>query len=498
MVRRDKYSPWTVVGGTALGGRHKTTGAPNQDSWASDSVAQDGREYTVLAVADGHGGQRYVRSDVGSRNAVSVAVEVLASALTSGAMAGTPRSVEKVASEHIADELVAEWRRRCLDHLADNPFTDEERRRAGEPLEEDPLLSYGSTLLAAVVGPDRCLLMQLGDGDSLVALEDGQLLDVLPHDDRLTGGETTSLCLPDASNDFRIALVEDPSLALVLLSSDGYGVAFADPDWRQSVAQDLLAQIRERGADQVERSLPGWLADSADVGGDDATVALAHREPSSRGVGHSARQKRPVGLLGAAVSGLILGVVGGLLAAGALSGTTGASAVDATTTTAVSQATSSTAAATTTTLRSGVVTTTETADSPEVAVAYVVGFDGTVVEFTPDPTRPDPTIRDEGGDEGETWPIYAWDAVWTIASGVVLVDDRPLGLRTEPEMEVEGLEFEAGLVWMLAGDGSWLIVLDHPGQWCDVFPVAGSDGAPDPAGGGTSPMPECELEAADE
>ena len=49
-----------------------------------------------------------------------------------------------------------------------------------------------------------------------------------PGDDRLVAGETTSLCLATAADDFRHAFL--PASAepdLVLLATDGYGNSFA-------------------------------------------------------------------------------------------------------------------------------------------------------------------------------------------------------------------------------------------------------------------------------
>ena len=63
----------------------------------------------------------------------------------------------------------------------------------------------------------------------------------------------------------------------MLLSSDGYGNAFAG-DWHDRVGADLRGQVRDHGLATLEAAMPSWLAESAQVGGDDVTVALLHHD----------------------------------------------------------------------------------------------------------------------------------------------------------------------------------------------------------------------------
>ncbi len=61
--------PWVCATASSTGGSHRATGAPNQDAVATFET-DDG---VCVAVADGHGGARYVRSAIGSELAVDVA-----------------------------------------------------------------------------------------------------------------------------------------------------------------------------------------------------------------------------------------------------------------------------------------------------------------------------------------------------------------------------------------------------------------------------------------
>jgi hypothetical protein len=122
--------------------------------------------------------------------------------------------------------------------------------------------------------------VQLGDGDVVAAGADGVARRPVPPDGRNVGGRTTSMCLVDAAESFRITALDHAGRppALVLVATDGYGNAFADPRWPEQVSRDLLALDRRHGRRAIAEALPRWVRESADVGGDDTTVAVAFRD----------------------------------------------------------------------------------------------------------------------------------------------------------------------------------------------------------------------------
>jgi serine/threonine protein phosphatase PrpC len=269
---------WTVLAGTAKGSAHDAA-TPNQDAYASrDAVLPGAARALIVAVADGHGGQRYVRSATGARLAVDTALDVVEAEL----MANQPgRRLEAVLRD-ATPKIVAQWRRDVQEDATLHPFTDVEQARARDPLDGDPLISYGSTLIIALARGADVAIAQLGDGDALVRLCGDTIDSPIPGDDRLVAGETTSLCLPSAVEDFRYAgLPGTADCDLVLLASDGYGNAFAAPTWRTDVLTDLGDFLAEAGPQRIAEQLPDWLAESAMVGGDDVTVTLLVREPSA-------------------------------------------------------------------------------------------------------------------------------------------------------------------------------------------------------------------------
>lgn len=463
---------WAVFGGSALGGRHVATGAPNQDAWGTETFVHDGEEHVVVVVADGHGGSRYVRSDVGSKLAVSVAIEVVSATLENGLLDGPVRKVEKETLAGLPSELVTTWSNRCLEHLSQHPFTAEEAARAGEPIHNDPLLSYGSTLLIGILSSTRCFLLQLGDGDSLVALEDGRMVQPLPADERLTGSETTSLCLSDADRDFRMATVESPAPTLVVLSTDGYGVAFADPEWRQSVVTDLLNQLRTRGPGQVKAALPKWLEEAARVGGDDATLAMAYR-PQVRGTKPARKRSRLAPLVGVGLIGLLVGGFGGWAAANVLAdvAATAGPVTTRTGTTPSADSTTTTTVDVTTTTDGSAVGAGGGVSQDDQRRVWIIGPDGTVVEFFPDPDSAGAVVVESSGSPEDSTTAFAWGSSWSIEDGLLLDYGEPFDLALDSELSFAGLEYENGFLWLVSDDGKWLIAFFEPESTCAVLPI---------------------------
>jgi serine/threonine protein phosphatase PrpC len=262
---------WCWAAASARGSQHDRRRLPNQDAVAVSTV--DGQPGAlVAAVADGHGGDRYVRSDVGSRYAVEVACAAATALLSTGA------TLREATGTALRTAIVDRWRQLVQQDAAARPFGDDERGRAGTPLDAEPEIAYGATLLLTLATQDGLALLQLGDGDIVVATAARTVVSPVPSDDRLVAGMTTSLCLPTAVDDFRVALVpagQRPDL--VLVASDGYGNSFASSDWREAVMTDLRRVIATGGLAAVERNLPAWAAQSAEAAGDDVTVAVLQR-----------------------------------------------------------------------------------------------------------------------------------------------------------------------------------------------------------------------------
>lgn len=289
-------STWRVLSRSVRGSSHRRDGRPNQDAFASLPLEGFGPS-VVVAIADGHGSPRYMRSDLGARMAASVAAQLCEEFVQRDFQ--DVGQVKTQADEELGRNIVKEWRRRVDSHLKGSPLAQNELSSLDESgrkqLQEHPFVAYGSTFIAASVTQSFLLLLQLGDGDVLCVSSEGQVSRPIDKDPSLVGNETTSLgglrrqkggdgALSDPWRDIVsrvIPLGEGQGPALVMLSTDGYSNSFSTesaPDSFTRVAGDMFKAIREEGAEAVEDDLFEWMRETSDKGsGDDVTVALLWR-----------------------------------------------------------------------------------------------------------------------------------------------------------------------------------------------------------------------------
>ncbi len=233
-----------VFNATALGAGHLKADKPCQDysaSWQSkDSDA------VVLVVCDGHGGEAYVRSHVGSRLAGEIALMCVKVILTSRDIDWICGYKGAVAS---CDDEEFRWQRvgiheqnavfralfstiydrwECAVHkdAEANPFTLEEMERLGDT---DLVKAYGTTLMVYAQARQFWFAFQIGDGRMLACDMGGNWGQIVPWDDDCFLNYTTSLCGSDPVSKFRYAFDGTGSNPVaVFCCSDGVEDSYGD------------------------------------------------------------------------------------------------------------------------------------------------------------------------------------------------------------------------------------------------------------------------------
>lgn len=287
MSARQSLAEWRIIGETVPGASHLRAGTPNQDSILQ--LRESGRGLPlVLSVSDGHGSNKCFRSDRGSRFAVKKAAQLVGELLDELRGAPDLAELERRGREQLPREFVRRWREAVEADLKRRPFTPQELdaleqkdgAKARKLVESNPPLAYGATSLTIALEESFVLYLQLGDGEILTVTEAGEVARPLPDDARLFANETTSLCTPDAEQNFRFQLqkISDAPPALILLSTDGYVNSFSDEAGFLKVGSDLLEMLRSDGFDFVSENLKGWLEEATRMGsGDDTTLGIVCR-----------------------------------------------------------------------------------------------------------------------------------------------------------------------------------------------------------------------------
>ncbi len=267
------------------GQHHNKQGLELQDS--SGSVYLRDVDSYAIAVADGHGDASCPRSAIGS----ALAVEVTLERMGEFARMATARPAHVTASRssydlsRLTDSIVSGWSQRVDEHYESDPIPELE-----QSLPPDDLLAakaahehlYGTTLVAALIMPHACVLVQQGDGCITVVYDEGtveQDEQVIAADELCVGNQTTSLSDPEAASEIRASLIDfeeqDRRVAACLVGTDGVDKSLPPDggvsDFMLALALDSLA-ARDKAS--WEQRLSQNLSELSDHGSaDDASVA---------------------------------------------------------------------------------------------------------------------------------------------------------------------------------------------------------------------------------
>ncbi len=290
-----------------LGESHKDSGKPCQDY--SFSCVDD--DMAIAIVCDGHGGERYFRSDVGAQAATEIIVEVVrlfVQQADSKLFKGSPYTAEGVVTEsekkltpldvkfrQMFSSIITKWNERIELHAKEHPLTEWEiehvpekyRNEFLENLECPPESStlnkqYGCTLMAYVQTEDYWFAFHLGDGKCISFHKDTnfhglqQVWDEpIPWDERCFLNKTTSICDSDAINEFRYCYGNNTETPVaVFLGSDGIDDTYGEMENIANFYVEILKIVAKDGISAAEQQLRDDLPIVSRIGSkDDASVA---------------------------------------------------------------------------------------------------------------------------------------------------------------------------------------------------------------------------------
>ncbi len=254
------------------GSSHILTDKPCQDCVASHYT----KDYAIGIVADGHGSDRYFRSERGARFAVEITTTTLQELLSSTKnMKQLPKGDWQ---KQIATSIISRWNDRIEQDRAEEAFTDEELGRLTDADRQEIeagrwQLAYGTTLIAAVLTRECLFGLQIGDGKCVAVDAAGQMQQPIPWDERCFLNRTTSLCDNDAISLFRFVYTKKDLPMAVFIASDGVDDTYTTDERLYAFYQTLWKMLRDN-PDKAVADLQDFLPRMTEQGShDDISIA---------------------------------------------------------------------------------------------------------------------------------------------------------------------------------------------------------------------------------
>lgn len=288
--------------GTKMKGLHKTCQGASHIK--SNKVCQDysycesSPKLSIALVSDGHGGDRYFRSHIGSELACTVSSELIHTFVSelpidffegvpltqygvNGASCGQPSKNHIETLRQLGKAIIAHWRDRVESHAKTHPLTQEEILKVPEEYhkdltDKDRLVKvYGCTLIAYVQTPTYWFGFQIGDGKCFSFHHETGPKEPILWDDACFLNKTTSLCDSYASEKFRYSFQGDGGFPFaVFMGSDGLDDSFGEDKNLINFYIQVLKLAYRNGAKEVEAVLESDLPVLSKRGSqDDMSVA---------------------------------------------------------------------------------------------------------------------------------------------------------------------------------------------------------------------------------
>lgn len=254
------------------------------DHIAKNKICQDAadfyidKNYGAAVVADGHGGEKYVRSDVGSKLAVQSAIDTISSFMKD--FEGFSKEISRhwqYIIERMQEQFLTRWSLAVEAYHKEHPLTRKEETilREDSVIEGDLYTMYGSTVLIAVIARDFYYGMLVGDGGFVVVEQDGSV-DIPIEDERSYANYCSSICSKNAIDAFRSFYREGSPLSMSV-STDGLIKSFGnEEDFKE---YHVLITSMLTNMDNCSQSLNKNLNKrTCDGSGDDISIALIFDE----------------------------------------------------------------------------------------------------------------------------------------------------------------------------------------------------------------------------
>ncbi len=220
----------------------------------------------VIAVADGHGGDAYVKSDIGARIACETIIQCVKNIFNGISSHITSDTwVQIFKNSDFKSKYINLWKSAVIKDY--NSSSENEP----EPSESNIIKKYGTTILFAIVTNSYYVLGQLGDGAILMFNNDGQCQLFKRHPPK-TSSQTSSLASGRAEYAFMVDFFRRELFGNLLLSTDGIYDKLDMENSFLTYATSLLNKVQKNQPINNPFEIDG--IDISEISKDDCTIAL--------------------------------------------------------------------------------------------------------------------------------------------------------------------------------------------------------------------------------
>lgn len=184
------------------------------------SACYHDEERTILTACDGHGGDLYIRSHLGSKFASNAAIAVLKELKRSDFYRYSRQDI----CNNLRLRILCEWNRLVEEDLNQSRIAKRELARLSDgkifKLKQTPEKAYGTTLNSAMVFGNKLVCVSIGDG-GVFTVRKGVITLALSDDEETVANVTYSMCQADAYQHLKVAIYDFADLDGVIVCTDG-------------------------------------------------------------------------------------------------------------------------------------------------------------------------------------------------------------------------------------------------------------------------------------
>ena len=193
------------------------------------SASYTDSERTIITCCDGHGGDAYIRSNIGSQFASDAVITIFKTI--------TAKSIKKLSEAELINkiklEILCEWNKLVERHYSKYHFKKNETISLNEhnldSLRDNYTKAYGTTMSGAMLYNKKLYIVGIGDTECLL-VKNGELIKALNTEDDPVANITYSMCQEDAFNYIKVNIVDFKNYDGVILCTDGLSSPYQSYD----------------------------------------------------------------------------------------------------------------------------------------------------------------------------------------------------------------------------------------------------------------------------